>query len=305
MAYGAEGVVLYDLRLPSAAPLAPFEPGAHIDVQMPGGLVRSYSLVNPASEVHRYVIGVKREPASKGGSAWLHDAARIGMILGVSEPRNDFKLHEDAAFTIFFAGGIGITPLWNMAQRLIQVGRPWKLHYRGRSRTSTAFLDELAAEATAGKVVLSFTDEGDERPDMPAIVASAPAGTHFYCCGPLAMLEGFEAACEGTSPANVHAEYFQAKQSPSTEGGFKVRLARRGLDLTVEPGQTVLDAVSAAGVAVASSCQQGVCGACETRVLAGTPDHRDLVLSEQERRSGCTMMICCSGSLSCELVLDL
>ena len=306
IAYGAQGVLLYDLRDPLEADLPTFEPGAHLDVEMPSGIVRSYSLLNDSAERHRYVLGVKCEPVSRGGSAWLHKEARVGMILKVSAPRNDFKLVEDASLSVFIAGGIGITPLWSMAQRLMALERPWKLYYRSRSRTTTAFLRELAAPKVRDAVHLSFSDEvASERLDIAKVVRGSPAETHFYCCGPLPMLESFEAGCASLPPEYVHAEYFQAKDAPATEGGYVVHLARSGKTVPISPGRTILEALASAGVGVTSSCQQGVCGACETKVLSGIPDHRDLVLSDVERRSGTTMMICCSGCLTAELVLDL
>jgi vanillate O-demethylase ferredoxin subunit len=228
------------------------------------------------------------------------------MVIEISEPRNDFKLVEDAPMTVFFAGGIGVTPLWSMAQRLQALQRPWRLYYRGRSRATTALLRELATPEICDSVRLSFSDDpSGQRIDIAQVVADSPSGTHFYCCGPLSMLESFEAGCASLAEEFVHAEYFQAKDAPATEGGFVVRLARTGKAIPIEPGRTVLEALAEAGVSVPSSCQQGVCGACETKVLAGCPDHRDLVLSEAERKSGTTMMICCSGSHTPELVLDL
>ncbi len=303
IAAGADDVLLFDLRPPAATGVPPFDAGAHIDLRLPRGLTRSYSLLNDPAERHRYVIGVKREPDSRGGSAWLHGEARVGAVIEVDGPRNHFALDESAPHAVFIAGGIGITPLWSMAQRLTRLGRPWTLHYRARHRRGAALLDELARHAD--RVHLSFGDEGAPTPDLAAIVAAAPPGAHFYCCGPAPMLEAFEAACAGLDPSRVHLEYFAAKEAPATEGGFVVHLARSGRTVPVAPGCTILDALQAGGVAVPSSCQQGVCGICETAVLAGVPDHRDLVLSEQERLAGRTMMICCSGSKSAALTLDL
>lgn len=302
IAYGADDVLLFDLRAPANGGLPPFEAGAHIDLRLPRGLIRSYSLLNDPVERHRYVIGVKREPDSRGGSAWLHGEARVGALIEVDGPSNHFALDESAPHAVFIAGGIGITPLWSMVQRLQRLGTPWTLHYRARSRGSAALLHELAGHA--GCVHLSFSDEGAPSLNLAAVVAAAPEGAHFYCCGPAPMLEAFEAACAGLDPARVHLEYFAAKEAPATEGGFVVRLARSGRTIPVAAGSTILDALQAQGVPVPSSCQQGVCGVCETAVLSGTPDHRDLVLSEQERAAGRTMMICCSGSKTPELTLD-
>lgn len=304
--YGADGVLLFDLRAAGTHRLPAFEPGAHVDVRMPGGIHRSYSLLNDARERHRYVLGIKREATSRGGSAWMHDSARTGSIIEISAPRNHFELAEDAAHTILVAGGIGITPLWSMVQRLQWLGRRWTLYYRARSRTTAPLLHELALPSISAHVKLSFSEQvSSERLDLQRVVAEAPAGAHFYCCGPAPMMQAFEKACATIDPARVHVEYFASTELPATQGGFVVHLARAGRDVPVAPGQTILESLRACGIAVPSSCQQGVCGECEVKVLAGAPDHRDLVLSAAERASGRTMMICCSGALSQELTLDI
>lgn len=303
ISYGADDVLLFDLRRPVPAALPAFDAGAHIDLLLPRGITRSYSLLNDPAEHHRYVIGVKREPDSRGGSAWLHAEARVGALLDVAGPRNSFALDESAPHSIFIAGGIGITPLWSMVQRLQRLGKPWTLHYRARRRAGAALLDELAAHGD--RVHLSFSEAGDPPLDLQQIVRDAPEGAHAYCCGPVSMLEAFETACDGLTPERVHLEYFAAKDAPATEGGFTVNLARSGRTIPILVGSTILETLQTHGVAVPSSCQQGVCGICETTVLSGVPDHRDLVLTDQERATGKTMMICCSGSKTAELTLDL
>jgi vanillate O-demethylase ferredoxin subunit len=305
ISYGAEGVLMFDLRAPQRAKLPPFTPGAHIDVHMPEGMVRSYSLLNDAGERHRYVIGVHRSPTSRGGSAWLHGSARTGAMLQVGRPRNNFALREQAPHSVFIAGGIGITPLWSMVQRLQRLGRPWTLHYGCRSRASAALLEEVQQVSQGGRVHLSFGDEGAAQLDLAAIVRNAPAGAHFYCCGPAGMQDAFRAACTGVEPERVHLESFAPKEAAATAGGFTVRLARSGRSVAVVPGRTILETLEGCGLTVPFSCREGVCGACETRVLCGTPEHRDMVLSDAERAAGKTMMVCCSGSLGPELELDL
>jgi len=305
ISYACDDVLLFELRSLNGEPLPAFTPGAHVDVHIPGGLSRSYSLLNDAAERHRYLIGIKRESASRGGSAWMHDVARPGARIEIAKPRNHFALDETASHSVLIAGGIGITPLWSMVQRLQTLKQRWTLYYRARSRRTAPLLDELAHEAIAPHVAASFSDEAHgQRLDITKIVAEAPAGAHFYCCGPVPMMEAFHHACAHIDPARVHLEYFAAKEAAATEGGYTVRLAKSGREIVVKPGQTILSSLHSAGVAVPSSCQQGVCGACEMRVLSGTPDHRDLVLSDAEKAAGATMMICCSGSLSTELVLD-
>jgi ferredoxin-NADP reductase len=304
--YSAEDVLLFDLRPLDAGTLPAFEPGAHIDIQMQKNLSRSYSLLNDSKERHRYVIGVQKDRESRGGSIWMHESGRVGASLTIVGPRNHFPLCEDAPHSVFIAGGIGITPLWCMIQRLNSLGCPWTLHYSARTRNAAALLDAVITEEWSDRVKLNFDDtSGGKYLDIASIVAAAPAGSHFYCCGPIPMLKVFEATCESVDPERVHLEYFGAKEAPAVGGGFNVRLVRCGQQVSIQEGQTILEALQAMGVDVPSSCQQGVCGVCETVVIEGIPDHRDLVLSESERASNKTMMICCSGSLTAELALDL
>ncbi|RII83238.1 PDR/VanB family oxidoreductase [Neopusillimonas maritima] len=304
--YSAEDVLLFDLRPERGESMPPFSPGAHIDIRMPNGLSRSYSLLNNSEERHRYVVGIRKDAKSRGGSVWMHDYARAGGLLTVSCPRNHFELFEEADHSIFIAGGIGITPLWSMIQRLSALKRSWFLYYGARSRGAAALLPEITSSGWMSHVCLSFDDETNGRfIDFDHIITSAPENTHFYCCGPEPMLQAYQRACAAIDPGRVHLEYFSPPESPALKGGYVVRLARSGVCVEVQEGRSILESLESAGVSVPSSCQQGICGVCETRIISGTPDHRDLVLTEEERASGETMMICCSGSLGSELVLDL
>jgi vanillate O-demethylase ferredoxin subunit len=299
--------LLFELRS-DAGPVPPAAAGAHIQLVLPTGVTRAYSLVNPGDAEPRYVIGVKHADASRGGSRWLHEQARVGMRLEVVPPQNHFALDEQAPHTVLFAGGIGITPLWSMVQRLQQLGAPWSLEYGVRTRGEMLFAREL--QALGSRVRVTAQDEAQLRGepgylDIAARVAAAPAGTHFYCCGPAPMMDAFTAATAHLPPATVHLEYFSPAQPAAQGGGYTVQLRRSDIELTIAPGQSILDAVRARGVSVPSSCEQGVCGSCETRVLAGTPDHRDSVLTQQEKASNQTLMICCSGCVGSRLVLDL
>ncbi len=308
IAYEAQGILAFELVAPDGGQLPAFSAGAHVDVHLPNGLIRSYSLSNDQSERHRYLIGVNRDPASRGGSRYLHERVRPGDILTVSGPRNHFVLDETAERSLFIAGGIGITPILSMIRRQRERGASWTLHYCARSREHAAFLDDIhrLADGGSGRVMLSFDSErAGRRLDIPAVVASASADTHLYCCGPLPMLDAFDRATAQRFARTVHREYFAARGAPVLEGGFSVELARSGTTLTVPPGKSILDVVLDAGVPVPHSCMEGICGSCETRVLAGAPDHRDLILSEQEKASNTTMLICCSGSKGGPLVLDL
>jgi tetrachlorobenzoquinone reductase len=274
---------------------------------LPGGLRRSYSLINAQSERHRFVIAVNRDPASRGGSRYVCDVLRPGEVIEASAPSNNFSLKEDAALSVLIAGGIGITPLWGMIQRLETLGRAWKLYYAARTRSRAAFLTQFMTleAASAGRVTVTFDHEpGQAMLNLPRIIASQPDGTHFYCCGPVGMLKAFEEACASVPPDAVHVEYFSSDVAPA-QGGFDVVLSSSGKTIAVKPGETILEALLAAGVSVGNSCREGVCGTCETGVLEGIPDHRDKVLSRRERASNKKIMICCSGAQSNRLVLDL
>lgn len=304
----AEGIHSFELRDPGGAALPPFTAGAHIDLHLANGMVRSYSLTNPQDERHRYVVAVQKDRASRGGSTWVHDKLRLGDLVEVAGPRNNFPLAEDAPHSLFIAGGIGVTPLWCMIQRLVALGRPFTLYDCVRTRQEAAFIAPLEAAARRPGAIIHFNFDGEpggKMLDIAAVVAAAPPEAHLYCCGPLPMLAAFEAATKDLPRERVHVEYFTAKEAPAAEGGFTVVLAKSGKSFVIAPGKTILETLTDAGLDVPSSCLEGVCGTCETRVLEGVPDHRDVVLTEAERKASKTMMICCSGSKSAKLVLDL
>lgn len=301
--YAARDTNLFEFSRLDGTPLPGYAPGAHIDLHLPNGLVRQYSLIEPEPDPARYVVGVKRDPASRGGSRHVHDELRVGRTLAISAPRNNFPLVEDAAHVVFFAGGIGITPIWCMVRRLERLGRPWQLHYACRARADMAFLRPLAAMAPAH---LHFDEEsGGKFLDVAGIVASTPKDAHLYCCGPTPMLQAFEAATADWPRAQVHIEYFTPKQEPATTGGFVVELARTGREFVIPAGKSILQVLLDAGVDVDYSCELGICGACEQRVISGIPEHRDAILTEEEQASNTKVMICCAGCKSERLVLDL
>jgi vanillate O-demethylase ferredoxin subunit len=302
--FGAEGIHLYELRAPDGAEMPRFTAGAHIDIGLPNGMVRQYSLCNPEAERHRYVIGVKRDPASRGGSRFMHEELRVGTLLRTSLPRNNFPLAESAAHSVLIAGGIGVTPIRSMVDRLQRLGRSWELHYAVQRRAEAVFLDEF--QAANSSVQLHVDEEAPGLPmDIAGIVSAVAQEAHLYCCGPAPMLKAFEAAAAARPEGHVHVEYFSSDVPVAADGGFSVVMAKSGRTVPVQPGQTILDALKAAGVNVPFSCAQGVCGACETRVVDGVPDHRDMILSPQEKVANQTMMICCSGSKTPMLVLDI
>jgi len=283
-----------------------FAPGAHVDVHLPDAGARSYSLVGRSRCGGGYRLGVKREEGGRGGSRWLHDVARLGMAFDISEPKGDFSLVEQAASSVFIAGGIGITPLLPMMARLNELARPWELHYAAARPAEMAFREEVDSLACdGGQVHLYFSDGAACRLDLASVVRAAGERAHLYCCGPARMIDAFVQAGAGRPAGTVHFERFAADQAAATDGGFTLELARDGRKLAVPAGKTVLDVLLDAGVDVPYSCGQGVCGSCETRVLAGEPDHRDCFLSDGERAANTSMLVCCSGSRSARLVLDL
>lgn len=308
--FEAEGILSIDLRPIAGGEFPPFEAGAHIDLHLPGGLVRSYSLLNDCQERHRYVVAVLKDKGSRGGSRAVHEQLRIAMPLTLSAPRNNFALVEDAAHTVLVAGGIGVTPMLSMAQRLKQLGRSFEVVYCARTRRSAAFVNEMAS--VASQVHWHFDDEQGMPPDMQALLAArAGAGadsTHYYACGPAVMLDAFERSCAALGYAHAHIERFSAVEvAPASDAQqtYTVTLKRSGQTLTVLPGQSLLATLQAAQIDCSTSCEEGICGACETRVLEGTPDHRDSVLSPAEQASNQVMMVCVSGCKSQHLVLDL
>jgi ferredoxin-NADP reductase len=298
----AEGTTLFAFRALDGGELPGIEPGAHIDLHLPTGMVRQYSLVIDDDDRRKYVVAIKKDRESRGGSRLLHEEIGVGTVLRVGGPRNLFPLVDDASHTVFVAGGIGITPIWSMVRKLEQLGRTYELHYACRPRGEMAFYSSLSARPG---VHLHIDEERGGLLDVPSICSNAPADAHLYCCGPGPLLANFEAATSGRPADRIHVEYFGARQKPTVESGFEVELFQSKQVVKVNPGQTILDALRRAGISVAVSCEQGVCGSCETTVIEGVPDHRCEVLSETDRDAGNTMMICCSGAKSSRLVLDI
>ena len=304
----AEGIHSLEFRALDNSALPSFTAGAHIDLMLAPGLTRSYSLSNDPQERNRYVVSVNKDPGSRGGSRHVHEQLRVSDRLIVSPPRNNFQLDETAGHTVLIGGGIGITPLKAMIARLDNIGRNWELFYAARNRVTTAFLEELQhlEDANPGRVHFHFSAESKgARLDLKAIVSGAPGASHFYCCGPQSMIEAFEEATAALPRSQVHAEYFGAKGAAAVDGGFRITLHRAQRELEVRRGSTILETLLAADVTVPYSCKEGVCGSCKVRVIEGLPDHRDSVLSPDEHARNDQMMVCCSGSKTPSLVLDL
>ena len=302
-------VVAFDLVAVDGAALPPFRAGAHVDVLTPCGVTRQYSLCNPPDETGRYQIAVLREAAGRGGSRSMHDALHEGRELSIGAPRNHFPLADDVGASLLLAGGIGITPLLCMAEELSRSGRAFELHYCTRSVARTAFRDRLLASPFASSVRLHHDDgPEDGRLRLDALLGVPRPGTHVYTCGPRGFMDAVLGTARGAgwADAQLHCESFSA--GPADQAGdreFEVELARSRRVIRVDAGQTVVAALAAHGVAVPTSCEQGVCGTCLTRVLEGLPDHRDVYLTPQEQASNDQFLPCCSRSKSPRLVLDL
>jgi vanillate O-demethylase ferredoxin subunit len=304
----AIGICSYELARPDGAALPAFSAGSHVDVTVPGGLTRQYSLCNDAAEQHRYRIAVLRDPASRGGSVAMHDALKEGDTLQISEPRNHFPLVH-AQKTVLFAGGIGVTPLLCMAQRLAAIGADFTLHYCTRSADRTAFRDEIAASPFAANVKF-HCDDGDaaQKLDLAKEIATPAAGTHLYVCGPTGFIDWVTktATQQGWPVEQVHLEYFGAAPQDTTgDQAFDVKIASSGAVYRIPADQSVAHALQAHGVEILMSCEQGVCGTCITRVLEGECDHRDLYFTDEEKAKNDQFTPCCSRAKSKMLVLDI
>ncbi|GLQ08335.1 ferredoxin [Devosia yakushimensis] len=301
----ADGVIGFELAARQGH-LPTFQPGAHIDVHLPNGMTRQYSITNGPGDLMSYVIGVKAESAGKGGSKVLVETVREGDLLAISEPRNNFPLRRDATRTVLIAGGIGITPLLSMARFLDKSSLPYELHYFVRSGEQAAFRDQL--EALHGKVIIH---QGLPRDEIAATIATSlgewSMAQHVYVCGPSAMLESVRAtaAAQGWPDEAIHFEYFKNDKVIDNSSSFEIELARSAMTLHVPAGKTILEIMREAGLTVPSSCEQGACGTCLTTVIEGEIDHQDVYLNNSEKASNACMMTCVSRAKSARLVLDI
>lgn len=304
----AQDICGFELASLDGRPLPAFSAGSHIDVHVPGGLTRQYSLCNPSGEQHRYRIAVLRDAASRGGSVAMHDALNEGDTLEISEPRNHFPLHA-APRTLLFAGGIGVTPLLCMAERLAEIGADFALHYSTRSPERTAFREHIAAAPYAPRVQFHFDDGAPQQKlDLEALIATPDTGTQLYVCGPGGFIEHVVGTAKrlGWPAEQIHLEYFgAAPRDTSTDAGFEVKIASTGQVIPITPEQTVVQALQQHGIEILTSCEQGVCGTCITRVLEGEPDHKDMYFTDEEHAKNDQFTPCCSRARSRLLVLDL
>jgi vanillate O-demethylase ferredoxin subunit len=302
-----ESIVSLELQSADGRELPAFAAGAHIDVQLPGGLVRPYSLCNDPGNRRRWRIAVLKERPGRGGSAAMH-ALAVGATLKVGIPRNNFVLHK-ASNTILIAGGIGVTPLLSMAHALSRDGAKFQLHYSTRSARSTAFREELEVEF--GNLVHFHHDDGDDdqRLDFSRLLQACAPGTHAYICGPIGFIQHVTecATRAAVEPDRIHVESFglAAGRQDHPNQPFRIRIASTGLEIMVPPEESVVQALRAQHVEVFTSCEQGVCGSCFTGVLEGECDHRDVYLTESEKASHSSFLPCVSRARSPVLVLDL
>jgi ferredoxin-NADP reductase len=298
----AEGVVRLVFRHPTGDQLPPWAPGAHVDLLLRPDLVRQYSLCGDPGDRSVLEVAVLREQAGRGGSAFVHDTLLPGDRLRIRGPRNNFPFVRAERY-LFVAGGIGITPFLSMVAAAEAAGADWRLLYGGRSRSSMAFAAHLRQEY--GDRVLLWPRDEAGHPDVAGTLAATDGGTAVYCCGPEPLLAVAEEVCARLPHLQLHLERFSPKEITGVAAGFDVELARSGLTLTVPADRSILEVAEDAGVPVLSSCREGTCGTCETPVLGGVPDHRDSVLTGEEKAANETMMICVSRSCGRKLVLDL
>lgn len=299
-----------DVKILELCPEGPMDctapSGAHVDLYLPGGMVRQYSLIG--SDPRRMRLAVRREASGRGGSAFIHDRLQTGSVIEIGTPRSRFPFAPDAPYAILVGGGIGITPLLSHAQQAETNGIPWELHYACRTAASAPLLAEvrrLESKSRLGRIQFYFTRENGPRMDIARIAAEAPAQAHLYVCGPDRMTEAAIQAVAGWPASRLHLESFSNSNEIARDGGFSAILARSGIELEIPPGQTLLDAILDAGIEADHSCCEGTCGSCEVRVLDGIPDHRDVILSDAEKSANDRMMICCSGSRLRRIVIDL
>lgn len=307
----AESIRALELVPKDGMPLSDIEPGAHVEfiLERPGQppLMRHYSLCNAPGETGAYVFGVKRESDSRGGSMYIHSLSE-GSCITLGAPRNHFPLAANAESHLLLAGGIGITPLLAMMQALSAQGKSYQLHYFVRGLEHVAFLERLEVARRQERLFIhAGLDPAQTRKVLQDLLQRPVPGVHAYCCGPGVFMDTVEEIAAGDWPEEcLHFERFQAdaKIQVQPEQAFTVILHKSGTRCHVEPGHTIIGALAEAGCEVETSCEQGVCGTCLTRVLEGIPDHRDAYLSKAERQANTLILPCVSRSLTPVLVLD-
>lgn len=303
----AEDIISLDLIAAQGCSLPAFKPGAHIDLHLPNGLIRQYSLCHPeSSSPNKYSIAVQREKDSRGGSVVVHEQLVEGFSLKASEPRNLFELAPKASQHVLLAGGIGITPLLCMAQELAAQKESFELHYFCRSQARAAFMELLGSEGLASSVQLHI--EMDSQAEIARVLKKTDPEAHLYVCGPAGFMDYVleVADQEQWKTTHIHKEYFAAEIAPQQgDEAFEVQIASTGQTYQVPADKTVFEVLDEAGVDIPVSCEQGICGSCITQVLDGIPDHRDHFLTEAEKAAGDCFTPCCSRAQSPLLLLNL
>ncbi len=307
----AQDIVCLDLRALDGQDLPPFSPGAHVDVHVPGGLIRQYSLLSDSTVCTDYQIAVLREVQSRGGSQAIHDLVQAGDLLQISAPRNHFGL-VPAARTLLFAGGIGITPLLCMARQLHATKVPFQLHYSSRSQVRAAFLDQLQ-QFPADAVALYFDDDSAKTLDIRGVLSAQPlADTHVFVCGPAGYIDYVcgQVRQAGLPDAQVHVERFALGEADrpvitDQDVAFEVQLASTGEIFQIPADESITSALDRQGVFIPVSCEEGICGTCLTGITEGVPDHRDTYLTDEEHAANDQFTPCCSRARTPRLILDL
>jgi ferredoxin-NADP reductase len=304
MTHESVGVLSLELVDADGRDLPSWEPGSHVDLHLPGGLSRQYSLSGDPLDRRRYRLGILHEQSGRGGSAYVHDTLRPGQTVDFAGPRNHFRL-EPAASYVFVAGGIGITPILPMLAAATVAGADWTLLYGGRTAASMAFTDELARY---GDRVTLWPQDSHGLLDLDGLLGSPRPDTLVYCCGPEPLLAAVEARMTAWPTGSLRLERFSApvvERDPADEHALEVVLAESGRTVSVPQDQSILDVLVDEGVDVLSDCREGICGTCEVKVVEGEVDHRDYVLSEPERAANNCMMVCVSRGCGDRLVLGL
>jgi vanillate O-demethylase ferredoxin subunit len=305
----AQDICSFELVEAQGHGLPGFSAGSHVDVQVPGGIARQYSLCNDPSESHRYLIAVLRDANTRGGSGAMHDKVQVGDTLTISTPKNHFPLAHGAKHSLLMAGGIGVTPILCMAERLAMMGAAFDLHYCTRSRDRTAFHARISGSAYASRASFHFDDgPAEQKVDLSGLLAKPAEGTHLYVCGPKGFMDAVlsTARAQGWPEDQLHYEFFSSDVVKSdADQSFEVKLASSGRIVVVPGNKTVVEALADAGIEIMTSCGEGVCGTCLTRVLEGECDHKDLYLMPEEQAKNDQFLPCCSRSRSPLLVLDI
>ncbi|WP_020590322.1 PDR/VanB family oxidoreductase [Kiloniella laminariae] len=303
----AESIRSYELRAVDGSDLPAFSAGSHIDFFLPGNMIRQYSLSNNPAERHRYIVAVQKEENGRGGSSYVHKNLKSGSQIEISHPRNHFELDETAGRYKLIAGGIGITPILSMARRLKSLGKPFQLYYACRNKQRAAFTEEMVASGLSAHVLYSFDDQHGPLKTQ-ALFGQPEKDVQIYCCGPTGLMDAVKKVTQNWPAGTVRFEHFSADETTgprADDGSFEVIINSTGKCYLIPAGKSILAVLAENGIFVDNACCEGICGTCETGLLDGEADHRDMVLSDQEKAENRHIMVCCSRAKSPSLTLDL